>query len=93
VPGTGKRRPDLAIEVVVTSGGVDKLEVYRKLGVREVWYWQDGRTQAYVRRGLGYEAVPTSEALPGIDLEQLASFLDRPTASAAIREYRAALRA
>jgi hypothetical protein len=37
--------------------------------------------------------VPASEALPGIDLEQLASFLDRPTASAAIREYRAALRA
>jgi hypothetical protein len=37
--------------------------------------------------------VPASEALPGIDLEQLASLPDRPTASAAIREYRAALRA
>ncbi|HEU4620176.1 MAG TPA: Uma2 family endonuclease [Gammaproteobacteria bacterium] len=32
-----KRRPDLAIEVVWTSGGIDKLEVYRKLGVRELW--------------------------------------------------------
>lgn len=86
-----RRRPDLAIEVVLTSGGIDKLDVYRKLGVREVWYWESGRIQPYVR-GVGYAAVAGSEALPGIDLEQLASFLDRPTASAAIREYRAALR-
>ncbi|HVS22648.1 MAG TPA: Uma2 family endonuclease, partial [Gammaproteobacteria bacterium] len=38
-----KRRPDLAIEVVWTSGGIDKLDAYRKLGVREVWYWDEGR--------------------------------------------------
>jgi Uma2 family endonuclease len=88
-----KRRPDLAIEVVWTSGGIDKLDAYRKLGVREVWYWDEGRLRAYLRRGLSYRAVAASEALPGIDLEQLASFLDRPTASAAIRAYRAALRA
>jgi Uma2 family endonuclease len=87
-----KRRPDLAIEVVWTWGGIDKLDVYRKLGVREVWYWDQGKLQAYVRRGLSYEAVAASEALPGIDLEQLVSFLDRPTASRAIRDYRAALR-
>ncbi|HUL82006.1 MAG TPA: Uma2 family endonuclease [Gammaproteobacteria bacterium] len=88
-----KRRPDLAIEVVWTSGGIDKLDVYRKLGVREVWYWDEGRLQAYVRRGLSFVAVAASEALPGIDLEQLTGFLDRPTASQAIRDYRAALRA
>ena len=90
---SAKRRPDLAIEVVWTSGGIDKVDVYRKLGVREVWYWQDHRIQAYVRRGVSFEPVAASQALPGIDLEQLASFLDRPTASAAIRAYRAALQA
>jgi Uma2 family endonuclease len=88
-----KRRPDLAIEVVWTWGGLDKLDVYRKLGVREVWYWEQGKLQAYLLRGLRYEVVAASEALPGIDLEQLASFLDRPTASRAIRDYQAALRA
>jgi Uma2 family endonuclease len=87
-----KRRPDLAIEVVWTSGGIDKLEVYRKLGVREVWYWRKGRIQVYVRRGLRYEAVAASAVLPGIDLDELVSFLDRPTASQAIRDYQAALR-
>lgn len=87
-----KRRPDLAIEVIWTSGGIDKLNVYRKLGVREIWYWEDGRIGVRVLRGAQYAAASASEVLPGIDLEQLASFLDRPTASQAIRDYRAALR-
>jgi len=39
-----------------------------------------------------YLAVRRSVVLPRIDLEQLASFVDRPTTSAAVREYRAALR-
>jgi hypothetical protein len=37
--------------------------------------------------------VTGSAVLPGIDLAQLASFLDRPSASQAMREYRAALSA
>jgi Uma2 family endonuclease len=87
------KRPDLAIEVVWTKGGIDKLEVYRKLRVREVWVWEDGRITAHALRGSRYAPIAASEALPGIDLEQLAGFLDRPTTSAAIREYRAALQA
>lgn len=85
-------RPDLAIEVVWTSGGLNKLEVHRKLGVREVWYWRRGRIQVHLLRGDAYEPAAASEALPEIDLEQLASFLDRPTTSQAIRDYRAAFR-
>ena len=87
-----KNRPDLAIDVVWTSGGIDKLDVYRKLGVREVWYWENERIQVYVLRSDAFETAAGSEALPGIDLEQLSRFLDRPTASEAIRDYRAALR-
>ena len=87
-----KRRPDVAIEVTWTSGGIDKLDVYRKLGVREVWYWDEGRIQVHVLRGTRYEPVAQSSALVGIDLVELVGFLDRPTASRAIRDYRAALR-
>jgi Uma2 family endonuclease len=86
------QRPDLAIEVVWTRGGIDKLEVYRRLGVEEVWYWRRGRIHVYRLRGDRYEELPGSEALPGIDLEHLVSFLDRPTTSRAIRDYRASLR-
>jgi Uma2 family endonuclease len=82
------KRPHLAIEVVWTSGRLDKLEVYRKLGVREVWYWRKGHLQPYVLRGETYEAVPRSEALPDLDLEMLVTFLDQPTAYDAIRAFR-----
>jgi Uma2 family endonuclease len=40
--GANRTRPDLAIEVVVISGGINKLEVCKRLGIPEVWFWQDG---------------------------------------------------
>jgi Uma2 family endonuclease len=83
----------LAIEVVWTSGRLDKLEIHRKLGVREVWVWRRGRLAVHALRGESYEAVAASEVLPGIDLVELVQFLDRSTASRAIRDYRATLEA
>lgn len=82
------RPPGLAIEVIWTSGGLDKLEIYRKLGVREVWVWRRGRLAVHALRGESYQEIPASEVLPGIDLNQLLSCLDHPTASQAIRAYR-----
>jgi Uma2 family endonuclease len=84
-------RPHLAIEVIWTAGGMNKLEIYRRLGVREVWVWRRGQIQVHALRGDAYEALPASEVLRGIDLDELASYLDRPTTSQAMREYRAAL--
>ena len=43
-------RPDLAIEVIWTSGGLDKLEVYCGLGVPEVWIWRQGRLSVHALR-------------------------------------------
>ncbi len=86
------QRPDLAIEVEWTSGGLPKLEVWRKLGVREVWIWKDKSLRPFVLRDEQYVEVPASEALPGIDLVLLLSFLVRPTTSQAIKDYRSALR-
>jgi Uma2 family endonuclease len=88
-----KPRPDLVIEVIWTSGGIDKLEIYKRLGVGEVWFWQDGHLALYaLRRGGVYEQVPRSECLPDLDLDLLCSFLDRPTAIDAMRDFRDALR-
>jgi Uma2 family endonuclease len=86
-------RPDLAIEVVWTAGGINKLEIYRKLGVAEVWFWKRGVITTYRLEGGQYAEVPASVVLAGIDLRTLASYLDRPTTSESMREYRAALTA
>ncbi|MBE9226962.1 Uma2 family endonuclease [Phormidium sp. LEGE 05292] len=69
--GTRKSVPDLAIEVIVTSGGIEVLEIYRRVGVREVWFWQDGVISVYCLRETGYELVSNSEVLPELDLRSL----------------------
>ena len=75
-----------------TSGRFDKLDIHRKLGVEEVWYWRNGAIQPYRLDGGHYIPIPASEVLPGLDLEQLTAFLDQPTAYDAILAYREALR-
>jgi hypothetical protein len=76
--------------VVWTSGRLDKLAIYRKLGIREVWYFEGGVLQPYALRR-GYVKIHESEVLPDLDLAELVSFLDRPTTYDAVRHYRAAL--
>ena len=86
-------RPQLAIEVVWTAGRIDKLAIYRRLGVAEVWFWRKGRITPYALRGEHYVPIAASEVLPGLDLELLTSFLGNPTTFDAIRGFQAALRA
>ncbi|MEZ4269392.1 MAG: Uma2 family endonuclease [Myxococcota bacterium] len=92
--GTEKAtRPHLAIEVIWTWGGLRKLEIYRRLGVQEVWVWDKGQLEAHVLDGDTYRLAVSSSVLPGIDLAQLVSHLDHPTTSQAVRAYRAELEA
>jgi Uma2 family endonuclease len=87
------KMPDLAIEVIVTSGSVDKLAVYAGLGVREVWFWQNGKISVHWLRGGAYEEKKKSRLLPGIDIAELEELLRSGTQSYAVRTYRARLRA
>lgn len=88
-----KEIPDLAIEVVWTSGGIDKLEIYRRLGVGEVWFWKETRIEIYVLSQGQYEPTHRSRTFPDLDVSLLCSFLDRPTTTQAVRAFRDALRA
>ncbi|WP_225894181.1 Uma2 family endonuclease [Atlanticothrix silvestris] len=70
-----KSIPDLAIEVVVTSGGIDDLVIYQGLEVPEVWFWQNHQFSLYYLRGNKYESISKSEFLPNLDSNVLASFV------------------
>lgn len=81
------------MEVVVSSGGIDKLAVYGGLGVREVWMWRDGAFHIFALAGGGYEPREGSELVPGLDFGELAELAQLADQHAALKEYRARLRA
>jgi Uma2 family endonuclease len=78
--GTDKAVPDLAIEVIVASGGINRLDCFRRLGVREVWFWQNNHfmiydlreeTPAQLAQTFGYAAISQSAILPDLDMNLL----------------------
>ena len=91
--GEEKEFPDLAIEIVLSSGIVDKLAIYEGLGVAEVWEWETGAFTIHRLRTGGYERIQTSELLPGCDIALLASFVKPDEQFDAVMSYRDALRA
>lgn len=86
-------RPDLAIEVVWTSGGLDKLDVYRGLGVGEVWFWSGGAITVHVLEAGKYHEVERSALLPELDLALVARLAAAENQRDAVRQLRDALRA
>jgi Uma2 family endonuclease len=84
-----KDRPDLAIEVIWTSGGLDKLEVYKRLGIDEVWIWKRDAIAIYGLTAAGYELRAQSAWLPELDLLLLLTACRQKTVNAAVAELRA----
>ncbi|MEO0456828.1 MAG: Uma2 family endonuclease [Cyanobacteria bacterium P01_A01_bin.114] len=95
--GSDKTIPDLAIEVIVTSGSIDRLELYRRLGVQEVWFWQCDRMTLHALREktpvqfvdtAGYEQIFQSSLLPGLDIDLLTRCIQNPQPLVAAKAFR-----
>ena len=95
--GTDKALPDLAIEVIITSGGINRLAVYSRLQVSEVWFWHNDRFALYHLREetpstfiqtYGYEEIAHSELLPHLDVELIAAYVRHPDPLTAAKEFR-----
>lgn len=90
--GSVKPIPDLSIEVVFTSGGVNKLARYQALGVPEVWFWEDGLLMLYRLRDGIYESIDRSQLLGlnelDLDLLRRCILLAETDAGEAIRTFR-----
>lgn len=90
--GQKKEFPDLAIEVVVSSSLVDKLEIYRGLGVTEVWVWQVDRLTIHHLRADRYECLERSELLPECDIALLCRYVQPDAQFDAVMAFREQLR-
>jgi Uma2 family endonuclease len=67
--GREKEFPDLVVEVALTSGGVNKLELYRRFQVREVWFWRRSKLEIFAPSGkVPDEPLRKSVLLPDLDI-------------------------
>jgi len=75
--GDRKQFPDLAIEVTVTSGGINKLEIYQGLQIPEVWFYQSDYFSLYhiKQDGSGYQKIAQSQIFPNLDLNLMAQYV------------------
>lgn len=74
---TNKAIPDLAIEVVFSSGSIQELAKYREIGVKEVWFWQNNEIHFYELVEDSYQEISISHFLPQLTPHLLASFVNR----------------
>jgi Uma2 family endonuclease len=87
-----RETPDLAIEVIFTSGTINKLEYYRRFNIAEVWFWEDGVFSLYQLNSEGYELVSRSMLLPDLDIELLSQCLQMSEEKEALKLFRNAVR-
>jgi Uma2 family endonuclease len=89
--GEKKENPDLAIEIILTSGKLQKLEKYRRFSIPEVWLWESNQLNVYHLQPSGYVEVLRSQLLPNLDLALLTRCVQMPSRLEAMRTFMAAL--
>jgi len=90
--GEQKANPDLAIEVILTSGSLQKLEKYRRFQIPEVWFWEDDRLKIYHLENHDYQEISRSQLLPELDLTLLVRCVQMPSRLEAMNAFRDGLR-
>lgn len=86
--GSEKEFPDLAIEISITSGGIDTLETYKRLNIPEVWIWKNNKITIYTLKDSEYINSDKSVLLPNLDIQLLETLTLSPSPIEAIREFR-----
>lgn len=90
---TGDPLLDLVIEVDITSPSLNKLPIYSRLGVPEVWLHDGERVSILSLRNAEYVEVPTSAFLPTVTDEVLTRFvaegltMERPAWAKKVRAW------
>ncbi len=90
--GANRKHPDLVIEVVVSSGGINKLEAYKRLQIPEVWFCMNDELLFYSLGNEGYKAVSKSQLLPSLDVGLLMRCINTENHAQALREFRAGIK-
>ena len=90
--GEEKEFPDLVLEIALTSGGIRKLDVYRRFNVPEVWFWRRTKLEIFALASSGnYEPMRASRLLSGLNVALLEQCMGMSSWKAARRSFREGL--
>lgn len=68
--------PDLVLEIYLTSKSLNRLPIYARLGVPEIWRY-DGEIVIYQLQDQAYIEISTSLAFPQFPIQQIIPFIQQ----------------
>ncbi|WP_298917351.1 Uma2 family endonuclease [uncultured Nostoc sp.] len=91
--GTEKEVPDIVIEIIVTSGSINRKELYKPKKVPEVWFWKSNSIKIFrFNEQDEYEQVKRSGFFPDLDPVLLLHYIAMPDQYDAVVEFEQAIR-
>jgi Uma2 family endonuclease len=91
--GSNKETPDIVIEVIVTSGTINRKELYKPKKVPEVWFWKSNEIKIFrLTQQDEYEEVDRSGFFPELDKAVLLHYIAMPDQYDAVQEFTQAIR-
>lgn len=90
--GTKREVPDIVIEIIVTSGTIERKELYKPKQIPEVWFWKSDTMRMFCLNAVGeYEEVERSGFFPDLDKALLLHFVKHPDQYDAVNEFTQAI--
>lgn len=90
--GTKKDVPDIVIEVIVTSGTINRRELFKPMKVPEIWFWKSNQLRVFHLKEGDYEEVSRSPFFPDLDLALLLRYVGHPDQYDAVQEFLSVIR-
>lgn len=75
------------IEVIITSGDINILEIYRRIGIPEVWFYKNSILTIYSIQNEEYLKVDHSLLLPELNLENFIKNVNYPDQYDALTDF------
>lgn len=91
--GSNKETPDIVIEIIVTSGTINRKELYKPKRIPEVWFWKSNQIKIFRLNATGeYEQVNRSGFFANLDPALLLRYIAMPDQYDAVNEFVQAIR-
>jgi len=69
--------PDLVLEIDLTNKSLDRFPIYARLGVPEIWTYDEGKLTIYqLQNNETYQAVTASSIFPSLPIQDLPNLLE-----------------